>query len=119
MDAVAVLQTVLSAVQTGPNGFNISEVLAATNTTVASSPGASASFSPMQLPGLISKLLSLSAVRDWLKLFIFGGLLEVFRRLLWRSWDSITNFFWMTVTIDENDDSGGESNAVRSLNCAR
>lgn len=107
MDAVAVLQTVLSAVQSGPNGLNFSEVLAATNTTIAS-PGASTSFSPMQLPGLISKLLSLSAVRDWLKLFIFGGLLEVFRRLLWRSWDGITNLFWMTVTIDENDDSGGE-----------
>ncbi|KAI1791777.1 P-loop containing nucleoside triphosphate hydrolase protein [Ganoderma leucocontextum] len=106
MDAVAVLQTVLSAVQSGPTGLNISEILAATNATVASSSGASTSFSPMQLPGLISKLLSLSAVRDWLKLFIFGGLLEIFRRLLWQSWDGITNFFWITVTIDENDDSG-------------
>ncbi len=107
MDAVAVLQTVLSAVQSGSNGLNISEVLAATNATVAS-PGASTSLSPMQLPGLVSKLLSLSAVRDWLKLFIFGGLLEIFRRLLWRSWDGITNFFWITVTVDEHDDSGGE-----------
>ena len=52
MDAVAVLQTVqtvLSAVQSGSTSLNISEVLAATNATLPSSAGASASFSPFQL----------------------------------------------------------------------
>nr|VWO95072.1 AAA domain-containing protein [Ganoderma boninense] len=112
MDAVAVLQTVLSAVQSGPNGLNISEVLAAANATADASSGGVTSFSPMQVPGLFSKLLSLSAVRDWLKLFIFGGLLEVFRRILWRSWDGVTDMFWMTVTIDENDDSGGSARTL-------
>ena len=106
MDAVAVLQTVqtvLSAVQSGSTSLNISEVLAATNATLPSSAGASASFSPFQL---VSRLLTVSAVRDWLKLLLVGGILEVCRRLLWRSWESIMNYFWITVTLDEGDDCG-------------
>ena len=39
-------------------------------------------------------------------LLLVGGILEVCRRLLWRSWESVMNFFWITVTLDEGDDCG-------------
>ena len=116
MDAATVLQTVqtvLSVLQPGSTDFNISEVLAATNTTSPSSTEASASFSPFLI---VSRLLTVSAVRDWLKLLLVGGILEVCRRLLWRSWESIMNFFWITVTLDEGDDCGRErTNLFRRL----
>ena len=106
MDAATVLQTVqavLSALQPGSTDLNISEVIAATNNTLPSSTEASTSFSPFLI---VSRLLTVSAVRDWLKLLIVGGILEVCRRLLWRSWESIMNYFWITVTLDEGDDCG-------------
>ena len=108
MDAAAVLQTVqtvLSALQPGSTDLNISEVIAAANTTSLPSAEASNSFSPFLL---VSRLLTVSAVRDWLKLLLVGGILEVCRRLLWRSWESIMNYFWITVTLDEGDDCGCE-----------
>ena len=116
MDAAAVLQTVqtvLSALQPGSTDLNISEVIAATNTTSLPSAEASNSFSPFLL---VSRLLTVSAIRDWLKLLLVGGILEVCRRLLWRSWESIMNFFWITVTLDEGDDCGRErTNLFRRL----
>ena len=108
MDAAAVLQTVqtvLSALQPGSTELNISEVIATTNNTLPSFTEASTSFSPFLI---VSRLLTVSAVRDWLKLLLVGGILEVCRRLLWRSWESIMNFFWITVTLDEGDDCGRE-----------
>ncbi|TBU36874.1 P-loop containing nucleoside triphosphate hydrolase protein [Dichomitus squalens] len=106
MDAVAIMQTVqtiLSAVQSGSTNLNISEVIAATNATLPSSAEGAPSFSPFQL---IHKLLTVSAVRDWLKLLLVGSILEVCRRFLWRSWESIMHYFWITVTLDEGDDAG-------------
>ena len=108
MDAAAVLQTVqtvLSALQPGSTDLNIPEVIAAANTTSLPSAEASNSFSPFLL---VSRLLTVSAVCDWLKLLLVGGILEVCRRLLWRSWESVMNFFWITVTLDEGDDCGRE-----------
>ena len=113
MDAAAVLQTVqavLSALQPGSTDLNISEVIAAANTTsLPSSTEASTSFSPFLI---VSRLLTVPAVHDWLKLLLVGGILEVCRRLLWRSWESIMNFFWITVTLDEGDDCGRERTSL-------
>ena len=96
MDAATVLQTVLSAIPSG---------------SITITP-----FSILQLPTLITYLLSLSAVRDWLKLFLIGAALESSHRFLTSLWFAVENYFWLTVTLDESDDCGreysSESNCV-------
>ena len=108
MDAVSVLQTVLSAIQSGSLPLNGSEVLAANATAPPPTAVAITPLSLLQLPTLIAHVLSLSAVRDWLKLLLIGGALEMCRRFLTSSWSAIKNYFWITVTLEEGDDCGCE-----------
>ncbi|EPS95295.1 hypothetical protein FOMPIDRAFT_1132740 [Fomitopsis schrenkii] len=54
---------------------------------------------------LISTVLSLSALRDWLKLFVVGGLLEWCRRYFSSFRDWVMGAFWITASFDANDDS--------------
>lgn len=111
MDAVTVLQTVLSAIQTGSiGGLNVSDVISSANVTVGTTTSslAATSFSPLQIPALVFKLWTVSAVRDWLKLLLMGAALEFCRRSVTTSWDAIRNYFWITVTLDEGDDCGCE-----------
>lgn len=118
MDAVSVLQTVLTAIQSGSLPLNATEVLAANAT--APSPSTVAAITPLsilQLPALIAHVLSLSAVRDWIKLFLIGGALELCRRFLTSSWSAIKNYFWITVTLEEGDDCGCEYNMVLPTHC--
>ncbi|KAI0738473.1 P-loop containing nucleoside triphosphate hydrolase protein [Daedaleopsis nitida] len=105
MDAVAVLQTVLTAIQSGSVALNGSAVFA-TNATAQPVTTLISPLSILQLPTLIAHLLSLSAVRDWLKLLLIGAALESCRRFLTSSWTTVKNYFWITVTLDEGDDCG-------------
>ncbi|RPD59009.1 P-loop containing nucleoside triphosphate hydrolase protein [Lentinus tigrinus ALCF2SS1-7] len=106
MDAVSVLQTVLAAIQSGSVSFNGTEVNTANATVPSPTAAAITPLSLLQLPTLIAHVLSLSVVRDWLKLFLIGGALEICRRLLTSSWSAIKNYFWITVTLEEGDDCG-------------
>ena len=119
MDAVTVLQTVLSAVQSGSiSGLDISDVISVANATAGTSrPEASSatSFSPSNIPALVLNILSLSVVRDWLKLLLIGAALEFCRRWLTTLIDVARNYFWITVTLDEGDDCGRECSSCSSL----
>ncbi|KAI0694551.1 P-loop containing nucleoside triphosphate hydrolase protein [Cerioporus squamosus] len=106
MDAVSVLQTVLTVIQSGSVSLNGTEALAANTTTPSPSAAAITPLSLLQLPTIIAHVLSLAAVRDWLKLFLIGGALELCRRFLTSSWSAIKNYFWITVTLEEGDDCG-------------
>lgn len=111
MDASQILQTVLSAIQAG-----------AGNTTTGSShpPGSAANANgtvPMHDAGaaapagavqLLMTLLSMSAVRDWMKLLLIGAFLETYRRLITQSWESIQDYFWLTATFEMHEDPAGE-----------
>ena len=112
MDAVTILQTVLTAVQSGSiAGLDMSEVISAANSSIrGATPSASpaTSFSPLDTPGLIFKVLSLSVVRDWMLVFVIGITLEFLRRSLSYYWQKAKNFFWIRVTLDEGDDCGSE-----------
>ncbi len=105
MDAVAVLQTVMSAIQSGAVNLNVSDSAAAGNATAA--VGSVASFSPLQLPSIISMVLSFSAVRDWIKLLLLGAVVETCRRVLTKSYYGLINYFWITATFDGNDECVG------------
>ncbi|KAI0794435.1 P-loop containing nucleoside triphosphate hydrolase protein [Fomes fomentarius] len=106
MDAVAVLQTVLTAIQSGSVLVNGTEAITANATAHVPAAVPITPMSLLQLPTLIAHLLSLSAVRDWIKLFLIGAALEYCRRFLTSSWTTIKNYFWITVTLDESDDCG-------------
>ncbi|KAI0372629.1 P-loop containing nucleoside triphosphate hydrolase protein [Pilatotrama ljubarskyi] len=104
MDAVAVLQTVMSAIQSGAVNLNASAASGSGNATVSPATAGVASFSPLQIPSLITMLLSFSAVRDWLKLLMLGAVVETCRRILTKSYYGLLNYFWITATFDGNDE---------------
>ena len=63
--------------------------------------------------GLVSMFISLFSSSgpcgDWLKIFIIGGALELIRRFFVFGWRGLVNQFWITVALEEYDDSYGES----------
>ena len=46
---------------------------------------------------------------DWLKLFVIGGFLELMRRSIIFVWRGLVNQFWITIALEEYDDSHCES----------
>ncbi|KZT07303.1 P-loop containing nucleoside triphosphate hydrolase protein [Laetiporus sulphureus 93-53] len=60
--------------------------------------------SPLDILSLISSLLSISALREWLKLGIMGGVFEICRRFYSSFIQTLRDFFWLSVTFDEDDD---------------
>jgi hypothetical protein len=46
---------------------------------------------------------------DWLKLFVVGGVLELIRRFFMFVWRGLVNQFWITIVLEEYDDSYSES----------
>lgn len=100
MDPVQLFQFALSGL------FNTGDAQAA-NATVASNATNSATgmdaMSSLNLPGILSLLLSFSALRDWVKLFVIGGAIESARRCLMMVWAWIIESFWLTACFDETD----------------
>jgi len=72
-------------------------------------PGQDASTSE---PGLLSTFISLFSPSgpcgDWVKIFVIGGVLELIRRLFVFGWNGLVNQFWITIVLEEYDDSYGE-----------
>jgi chaperone BCS1 len=60
------------------------------------------------IPTFIASLLSISALRDWLKLFVIGAVLEFCRRLGVKAYNTIYNWFFITAVFMEDDDCFGE-----------
>lgn len=58
---------------------------------------------------LISVFSSSGPSGDWLTLFVIGGFLELTRRLLMFVWRGMVNQFWITLVLQEYDDSYCES----------
>ncbi|KAG5647856.1 hypothetical protein DXG03_007780 [Asterophora parasitica] len=77
------------------------------NLTVLHNATASASQAPTptDLSSLLTFLFSFSALHDWLKLFVIGGILETCRRGFYASYNKFVNSFFISATFDENDDS--------------
>jgi mitochondrial chaperone BCS1 len=62
---------------------------------------------PTDLSSLIALLFSLSALREWLKLMVIGGVFESCRRLFSYSWGKFIDSFWITAQFHEDDSSYG------------
>ena len=86
------VQAILSAVQ---------------NATAASSNGTNTpAASPPQLsdiPSLLTFILSMGGLGDWLKLFIIGGLVESARRLITTAYNSLLASFVLTLHFDGDE----------------
>ncbi|KZT59054.1 P-loop containing nucleoside triphosphate hydrolase protein, partial [Calocera cornea HHB12733] len=66
-------------------------------------------FVPAPILPLILTLLRSSALRDWLKLFLLGGLLEAARRVLGQSWtlDGFFSGLYLHARIEREDEAYG------------
>ncbi|KAF8075116.1 P-loop containing nucleoside triphosphate hydrolase protein, partial [Lyophyllum atratum] len=60
---------------------------------------------PADLSSLLAFLASFSALHDWLKLIVIGGVLETCRRLFYTVYDKVVNAFFITATFEDGDDS--------------
>ncbi|KAJ7603415.1 BCS1 N terminal-domain-containing protein [Roridomyces roridus] len=54
---------------------------------------------------LIAFFFTFGALRDWIKIFLFGGALESLRRLGLYLYRTFIDAFWITAHFDEDDDS--------------
>ena len=65
---------------------------------------------------VVSTLMSLFSASgpsgDWFKLLIIGGFLELMRRFFMFVWRGLVNQFWITIVLEEYDDSYCESDIL-------
>ena len=108
MDAAQVLQAVFSIIQPGGIAPGASPALEGTNGT-SQPPSAPATSLPTSLPQIVLALLSLAAVRDWIKLLLLGSFLEFARRGLMKGWERLVDNIWVVATFEFSDDSSGTS----------
>jgi mitochondrial chaperone BCS1 len=105
MDPLQLIQTTLvGLLQGGQPVANASTSANVTETVISSS-----SLPPLTFSSIVSLLLSFSALRDWLKLIVIGGVIETSRRLSMRLWASFVESFWLTACFEQNDISYSES----------
>ncbi|PPQ91863.1 hypothetical protein CVT25_000738 [Psilocybe cyanescens] len=78
--------------------------ITASNATLVPNQAQAAGF-PTDISSLITFLVSFSALRDWLKLIIFGSALETCRRLCLHFYTKIYNSFFITARFEEDDSS--------------
>ncbi|KAJ7696544.1 P-loop containing nucleoside triphosphate hydrolase protein [Mycena rosella] len=94
-----IAQQVLSTLNGNANGGN------ATAHAEAGSPPVGGLASVTDFSSLLAFLFSFGALRDWIKLIIFGGILETMRRMAFSLYYKALNSMWITAHFDENDSS--------------
>jgi len=77
-----------------------------TNATIPDATTQSAGL-PGDISSLISFLISFSALREWLKILVFGSVLESLRRVAFHLYYKVYNSFFITARFDEDDASYG------------
>lgn len=112
-------QSILSAIIGGPGTLPQTpqpQTQCGNDTTIqteAASP-AMPSVTPTNLPTTIASLVSISALRDWLKLLVIGGVFEFCRRSAVKAYYAVYNWFFLTAIFMEDDASYGKS-AFKSI----
>ena len=77
------------------------------NVTMKNNVNGTSAPSESSLGFLPSLLLSSSALREWLKLIVIGGVLETCRRSLFTSYNKFIDSFFITANFKEDDTSYG------------
>ncbi|KAI0091538.1 P-loop containing nucleoside triphosphate hydrolase protein [Irpex rosettiformis] len=99
MDPIQLIQASLVGLLQG--GQQTANTTAGTNAT-AIGAGPSTPL-PLNFSSILSFLLSLAALREWLKLIVIGGIIETSRRGCLKLWAVFVESFWLTACFDEND----------------
>ncbi|KAJ7705391.1 P-loop containing nucleoside triphosphate hydrolase protein [Mycena rosella] len=60
---------------------------------------------PTDLSSLLALLLSFSALRDWMKLAVLGGFIELCRRFVFGGYATLVGAFFITASFEEEDAS--------------
>lgn len=91
-----------------PSGVNATNSFAS-NPTPSSTPSPPPS-SPIlnDLPSLILFFFSFSALRDWIKILVFGSIFETLRRFGLHMYRTAYDSFFITATFEEDDVSYGK-----------
>ncbi|KAK7686175.1 hypothetical protein QCA50_010395 [Cerrena zonata] len=105
MDPTEIIQKAVTLLATLSQDGNLNMTTATNSTTSADAPATTINAAATGISSLLTMLLSFSALRDWLKLFVIGGLIETCRRLLFSAWAVVVESFWITATFDYDDDS--------------
>ncbi|KAK7050467.1 mitochondrial chaperone BCS1 [Favolaschia claudopus] len=83
--------------------------ISANATAVTSATAAAASTTALDIPtdfmSLFTLLLSFSALRDWLRLVMVGGFIEMCRRFVFGGYTKLVNSFYITASFEEQDAS--------------
>lgn len=100
---LALVQQVLSALTNEEADTATAHACNSNSTNVASKSGVSPLKSAVDLPSLLFMLLSSSALRDWLKLIVIGGVFEYCRRIVFHCYGKLYNRFFITAYFEEGD----------------
>ncbi|KAJ7066519.1 P-loop containing nucleoside triphosphate hydrolase protein [Mycena amicta] len=95
-----IAQELLNAFNGKAGSLNATEFSSAGNSTASPS-----SASITDLSSLVALLFSFRALTDWLKLIVFGGVLETLRRFAFSWYYKIVASFWITASFHEDDSS--------------
>ena len=111
MDPLQLLHSTVSALADSSH-LNGTLVHVAGNTTLptASPMSPTALFNPASI---LSLLMNISVLRDWLKIIVLGGVIETCRRLFFGWWQSLKASFWVTARLDQYDMSYSKIPATR------
>ncbi|KAF7356490.1 hypothetical protein MVEN_00982100 [Mycena venus] len=96
-----IAQQVLSTLNGNVASKNATASAGANNTTSAAGGFASVT----DFSSLVALLFSFGALGDWLKLIVFGGVIETLRRFAFSMYYKLIASFWITAKFDENDSS--------------
>lgn len=105
MDPTEIIQKAVTLLATLSQDGNLNMTASANSTTSADGSTTTAKATAAGISSILTMLLSLSALRDWLKLFVIGGLIETCRRLLFAGWALVIESLWITATFDFDDSS--------------
>ncbi|KAJ7750454.1 P-loop containing nucleoside triphosphate hydrolase protein [Mycena maculata] len=87
------------ATQLGGPAANISASATSAEATATATPLTM----PTDLSSLLTLLLSFSALRDWMKLAVLGGMIEICRRFVFGGYNKLINSFFITACFEEQD----------------
>lgn len=103
---IFLVQQVLSALTNGEDDSTTAACIS-NSTNVPSKSGSFPLKGALDLPSLLFMFLSSSALRDWLKLIVIGGVFEYCRRLAFYCYGKLYSRFFITAYFEQGDTTYG------------
>lgn len=102
MDPLQMAQSIVTTMIGAANQCNDTLSGVAQNSTL--SPATSTAHGGhIQPVSLLTFLMSFTALHDWLKLIVIGGVIETSRRLCFSTWRAVVDSFWIKAEVNNHD----------------